>query len=93
MALDNYSRSGQNDGSSFRNFTRGKTHLLHAHCVFESCPPLGDVVLRLLPEDAELEVGVLATDAAPKKRRAQVSGESRSGGGGKKQKFEIAGLD
>ena len=51
------------------------------------------MVLRLLPEDAELEVGVFAMDAAPKKRRGQESGEPRGAGGGKKQKIEITGLD
>jgi hypothetical protein len=61
IAYNNWSKSGQNDPEEFHTYTQGDDALIYAFCVFHDQPCI-DYALRLLPEGARAECGILGVD-------------------------------
>jgi hypothetical protein len=58
IAYSTWSKSGQNDPKEFPTYTQVDDALIYAFCVFHDLPCL-EYALRLLPEGARAECGVL----------------------------------
>jgi hypothetical protein len=61
VAYSNWSKSDQADPETFISFTQGDDALLHVFCVFEGKPSI-EQILRLIPEDARREDGIMSVD-------------------------------
>ena len=57
VAYSNHTKSGQNDPDTFWNFCAGDAMLYYAYKVWKDLPCL-DIVLKLLPEGAEVGAGL-----------------------------------